>query len=92
MKRTKFLNKKIKNVKDYYIGSYVKVSRKQYKKIRKLTGMGMFHMSEAIDYFVIKMINKKIRKATKKVMENENKKEKSYNGINKRRPSRPRPI
>lgn len=51
----------------YYIGSYAKVTRKQYNKIRKRIGIGRFHIKEGTDYFVIKIIDKKIQKAVRKI-------------------------
>ncbi len=79
MRRTKFKDtvveirrnfrgsKSIFDTDPYYIGSYAKVTRKQYKKIRKRLSIGRFHMTEGSDYFVIKIIDKKIQKVVRKI-------------------------
>ncbi|KKL99826.1 hypothetical protein LCGC14_1810590 [marine sediment metagenome] len=58
MKRTKF---------PLRIGDYIYLDRKEYKNVRKKVGIGMFHTSEGILGFKIKIINKKIKKAILKL-------------------------
>jgi len=47
----------------HYVGSYAKISPERYKRILEILDSGTFHTSQGKDYFVIKIINKKIRRA-----------------------------
>ncbi len=44
------------------------LTRKQYKKVRKILNTGTFHTSEMITGFKIRIINEDVRQAVLKVM------------------------
>ncbi len=68
MIRRRLKRRKFKEDTDpYYIGSYARITRKEYKKVLKLTGLDSFHMTEGTDHFVIKIIDNKIQKAVRQI-------------------------